>query len=148
LFLLIKLQFSHDLYDEPGGSSRGDPGSKNVNPTWTTTNANNGKTTGSFTKKATKVCERETGIRRYINSDAIRVDSHELAQNEEVMSKMSVYFWHNFTLNSHSANFVDAITNYHLSKEDIACPSKPEYVQMVTVVSKSKSSKSSIIIII
>ncbi|ODN05060.1 hypothetical protein Ocin01_01581 [Orchesella cincta] len=121
------VKFSHDLYDEPGGSSTRASG-------------------GGAPRKGSKVCEKEIGIRRYINSDAVHVDSHELSQNEEVMNKMSVYFWHNFTLNSYSANYVDAITNYYLSKEDIACTKTPEYVQIAIVVSKNGGGRCEIIV--
>ncbi|CAL8073681.1 unnamed protein product [Orchesella dallaii] len=121
------VKFSHEPYVSGGKTDSG----RNGNSNW----SSNTRTGGGTSRKGIKVCEKEIGIRRY--SDTVHVDSHELSEHEEVMNKISVYFWHNFTLNSHSANFVDVITNYHLSQEDIACPTAPAYVQIATVVSKS-----------
>lgn len=95
------------------------------------------------------ICQNEIGIRRQGSKghDQAEIDKkqplHQEEANqisEEIARKTNVYFWHNFTIYSHSAEFVDTITNYHWSREDIACANErnARYVQIAVVVSKSK----------
>lgn len=86
-----------------------------------------------------KVCQNEIGVRRFGTND-VATSNEDLAGNEELAKKMNVYFWHNFTLYSHSAQITDTITNYQFSKDDIACTtgSAAQYVQIAVAVSRGE----------
>ncbi len=97
------------------------------------------------------ICQNEIGIRRQGSKgpDHDHSEMHKKSPlhqeeanqiSEEIARKTNVYFWHNFTIYPHSAEFVDTITNYHWSREDISCANErnARYVQIAVVVSKSK----------
>lgn len=106
---------------------------------------------GTLPKSKDHICQKEIGIRRegsksHQDQDGMMDKKQPLHQeeanqiSEEIARKTNVYFWHNFTMYPHSAEFVDTITNYHWSREDIACANErnARYVQIAVVVSKSK----------
>lgn len=100
---------------------------------------------GTSSGNLQSLCQREVGFRRQSSQDRdhfARSNTENQGHDEEIATKTNVYFWHNLTLYSHSAEFVDTITNYHWSREDLSCVQdkrNAQYVQIAVTVSKSKN---------